>query len=96
MANALWDIEEQDSDNSGTVFRDVLMLALTGFVAPVSPEYGLKQILNTQVKLVRQYQEETAFGFRLNKQGKLIPGSVSKIRRRLITSPAARPSGKRP
>ena len=35
MANALWDIQEEDSDSSGTVFRDVLMLALTGFVAIV-------------------------------------------------------------
>ena len=50
------------------------------------PEYGLKQILNAQVKLVRQNQEETAFRFRLNSEGKLIAGSVSKIRRRLVTS----------
>ena len=35
MANPLWEIEEENNDSSGTVFRDVLMLALTGFVAIV-------------------------------------------------------------
>lgn len=35
MANFLWDTEEEHSDSSGTVFRDVLMLALIGFVAIV-------------------------------------------------------------
>jgi len=50
------------------------------------PESMLKQILNSQVMLVRQNQEETAFSFRLNKKGNLIPDSVSKIRRRIVTS----------
>lgn len=55
-------------------------------VSTREPESMLKQILINQVLLARQNQEETAFSFRLNKKGKLIPASVSKIRRRIVTS----------
>jgi len=43
------------------------------------------QILNTVVKLDRHNQEETAFRFRLTAEGDLVKGSVSTLRRRLIT-----------
>ncbi len=44
-----------------------------------------EQILKTVVELTRQNQEETAFRFRLTADGDLVPGSVSTLRRRLIT-----------
>ena len=45
------------------------------------------QILATDVVLARQNQEETAFRFRLTSEGNLVPGSVSTLRRPLITRP---------
>ncbi len=44
-----------------------------------------QQILKTLVKLDRQNQEETAFRFSLTSEGDLVPGSVSTLRRSLIT-----------
>lgn len=44
-----------------------------------------RQILKTLVKLDRQNQEETAFRFSLTSEGDLVPGSVSTLRRSLIT-----------
>ena len=44
-----------------------------------------RQILKTVVELSRHNQEETAFRFRLTADGDLVPGSVSTLRRRLIT-----------
>jgi hypothetical protein len=38
--------------------------------------------------LQRRNQEETAFRFRLNENGDLVPGSVSTLRRRLVTVPS--------
>ena len=54
----------------------------------VSVKQGLedtRQILKTVVELSRHNQEETAFRFRLTADGALVPGSVSTLRRRLIT-----------
>ena len=45
------------------------------------------QILETTVKLTRRNQEETAYRFRLTAEGDLIDGSVSTLRRPLITRP---------
>jgi hypothetical protein len=47
----------------------------------------LRQILQTQVVLKRHNQEETAFRFQLTGQGELVPGSVTTLRRRLVTAP---------
>ncbi len=46
-----------------------------------------RQILKTVVNLYRRNQEETAYSFRLTKEGDLIDGSVSTLRRPLITGP---------
>lgn len=43
------------------------------------------QILSTNIELIRRNQEETAFRFRLDGEGGLVSGSVSTLRRRLIT-----------
>ena len=43
------------------------------------------QILKTNIKLTRRNQEETAFRFKLTGDGDLVPGSVSTLRRSLIT-----------
>lgn len=45
----------------------------------------LRQILQTSVELRRRNQEETAFRFQLTADGDLVPGSVSTLRRRLVT-----------
>ena len=44
-----------------------------------------RQILTTDVELSRQGQEETAFRFRLDQEGSLVPDSVNKLSRRLVT-----------
>lgn len=44
-----------------------------------------RQILETNVHLTHRGQEETAFRFRLDKDGGLVPGSVSTLKRPLIT-----------
>ena len=51
------------------------------------PFEDARQILATDVTLTRQNQEETAFRFRLTGEGNLVPGSVSTLRRPLITRP---------
>jgi len=63
-----------------------------GIVVPVKIVVSVKrpleesrQILQTTVKLIRANQEETAFRFRLNGEGELVEGSVSTLRRPLIT-----------
>jgi hypothetical protein len=48
---------------------------------------SLRQILATSIDLHRRNQEETAFKFRLTKEGDLVTGSVSTLRHRLITAP---------
>lgn len=45
------------------------------------------QILETTVNLTKRNQEETAYRFRLTAEGDLIKGSVSTLRRPLITRP---------
>ena len=45
----------------------------------------LRQILTTKLHLRRHNQEETAFVFRLTGEGDLVEGSVSTLRRPLIT-----------
>jgi len=57
-------------------------------VVSVKPKYGeLRQLLETRIELTRRNQEETAFRFRLTEEGELVPGSVTTIRRRLVTDP---------
>ena len=63
-----------------------------GTAVPVSVAVSVKkklddarQILKTDVRLIRHNQEETAFRFRLTADGDLVPGSVSTLRRPLIT-----------
>ncbi len=56
-------------------------------VVSVKAKYdSLRQILQTSVELHRRNQEETAFRFRLTGDGELVPGSVTTLRRRLITA----------
>jgi hypothetical protein len=55
-------------------------------VVSVKPQYGeLRQLLQTQVQLARQNQEETAFRFTLTDRGELVAGSVTTLKRRLVT-----------
>ncbi len=55
-------------------------------VVSVKPKYGdMSQILETTVNLTRRNQEETAYRFRLDADGELVEGSVSTLRRSLIT-----------
>ena len=57
--------------------------------ADVKAKYdNLRQILETSVELQRRNQEETAFRFRLTADGDLVPGSVTTLRRRLVTAPS--------
>jgi hypothetical protein len=51
------------------------------------PQMDAQQILTSDVLLTYQNQEETAFRFRLNEEGSLVPGSVNTLRRPLITRP---------
>ena len=46
-----------------------------------------RQLLQTAVNLYYRNQEETAFQFRLTNEGDLVDGSVSTLRRPLITGP---------
>lgn len=46
-----------------------------------------KQILQTEIVLVRRNQEETAFRFRVTGDGDLVENSVTTLRQRLITQP---------
>ncbi len=56
-------------------------------VVSVKAKYdSLRQILQTSLELQRRNQEETAFRFRLSGDGELVPGSVTTLRRRLITA----------
>lgn len=64
----------------------------TGVVIPVKVVVSargkyesLRQILATTVHLRYRNQEETAFRFRLTSEGELVEGSVSTLRRPLIT-----------
>lgn len=57
-------------------------------VVSVKRKYdSLQQILETSLDLHRRNQEETAFRFRLAETGDLVPGSVTTLRRRLVTAP---------
>lgn len=59
-------------------------------VVSVKPKYGeLRQLLETRVELTHRNQEETAFRFQLTEVGELVPGSVTTLRRRLITAPSS-------
>jgi hypothetical protein len=53
-----------------------------------SPEAGTKQLLTTSVDLRRENQEVTAFRFRLDERGQLVPGSVHSLYRELRTARA--------
>ncbi len=46
----------------------------------------LRPVLQTKVELTRRNQEETAFRFKLDERGELLPGSVTTLRRRLVTA----------
>lgn len=55
-------------------------------VVSVRQKYDtVRQILQTVVNMQRRNQEETAFRFRLTADGELVDGSVSTLRKRLIT-----------
>lgn len=57
-------------------------------VVSVKPKYGeMRQLLETRIELTRRNQEETAFRFRLTEDGELVPGSVTTLKRRLVTAP---------
>ncbi|MFQ5626132.1 MAG: hypothetical protein ACE5FM_05705 [Methyloligellaceae bacterium] len=63
-----------------------------GLVVPVTVVVSVRQkydsarqILKTTVKLRERNQEETAFRFRLTDEGDLVKGSVSTLRRPLVT-----------
>jgi hypothetical protein len=59
-------------------------------VVAVREKYGTtRQLLHTTVKLRYRNQEETAYRFRLTSEGELVKGSVSTLRRNLITRPGA-------
>jgi hypothetical protein len=59
-------------------------------VVSAKPKYGeLRQLLETRVELTRRNQEETAFRFQLTEDGELVPGSVTTLKRRLITAPTS-------
>lgn len=67
----------------------------SGIVVPVTvvvsvrQKYDtLRQILTTNINLERRNQEETAFRFSLTGTGELVPGSVTTLRRRLVTVPS--------
>ena len=67
----------------------------SGIVVPVSVVVSvrrkydsLRQVLETTVDLERRNQEETAFRFKLTGTGELISGSVTTVRRRLVTVPS--------
>ena len=67
----------------------------SGIVVPVTvvvsvrQKYDtLRQILTTNIDLERRNQEETAFRFSLTGNGELVPGSVTTLRRRLVTVPS--------
>jgi hypothetical protein len=67
----------------------------SGIVVPVTVVVSvrqrydtLRQILTTDINLERRNQEETAFRFSLTGNGELIPGSVTTLRRRLVTVPS--------
>ena len=64
----------------------------TGLVVPVTVVVSVRQkydstrqILKTVVELRERNQEETAYRFRLTAEGELVEGSVSTLRRPLIT-----------
>jgi hypothetical protein len=58
-------------------------------IVSVKAKYdNLRQILETSLELKRRNQEETAFRFRLTKDGDLVPGSVTTLRHRLVTAPS--------
>ncbi len=58
-------------------------------VVSVRQKYDtLRQILTTNINLERRNQEETAFRFSLTGTGDLVPGSVTTLRRRLVTVPS--------
>ncbi len=64
----------------------------TGLVVPVTVVVSVRQkydttrqILKTVIELRERNQEETAYRFRLTAEGELVEGSVSTLRRPLIT-----------
>jgi hypothetical protein len=72
-----------------------------GMVVPVTVVVSVRakydtarQILKTTLKLRQRNQEETAYRFRLTGEGELVKGSVSTLRRPLITGYSARRNGK--
>ena len=55
-------------------------------VVSVKQKYAdMRQILKTPLDISRRNQEETAYRFRLTSDGELVDGSVSTLRRSLIT-----------
>lgn len=64
---------------------DGLIVPVNIVVSVRKKQEDTKQILRTTVLLTRHNQEETAFRFRLSGKGDLVPGSVTTLRRSLIT-----------
>jgi len=61
-------------------------------IVSVRQQYdSLRQILDTNLELYRRNQEETAFRFRLTDTGELVEGSVTTLRKRLITRGGSKP-----
>ena len=64
------------------------MIVPVDVVVSVRKKYdSARQILKTKVLLTYHNQEETAYRFRLTSEGDLVPGSVTTLRRPLITEP---------
>lgn len=62
-----------------------LVVPVTVVVSVRAKYDSARQILKTTVKLRQRNQEETAYRFRLTSEGELVEGSVSTLRRPLIT-----------
>jgi hypothetical protein len=99
--NENYEISYSRGIRSGEYIVNVHMYGIvpTGLVVPVTvvvsvrQKYGsTHQILKTIIKLRERNQEETAYSFRLTDEGELVEGSVSTLRRPLITR-YRRPAG---
>jgi len=64
-----------------------LVIPVTVVVSVKIPMHSTKQILKTVIKLRRHNQEETAFRFKMDDAGELVPGSVNTLSWRFLTRP---------
>lgn len=63
-----------------------ITVAVTVVISVRQKYDDLRPVLQTKVELTRRNQEETAFRFKLDERGELLPGSVTTLRRRLVTA----------